>query len=53
MDQRARRTNPTNSGGVAANNDNIMPDHVLEVSLDEERLLVNGFDEMTIESDTT
>jgi hypothetical protein len=36
-----------------ANSDNIMPDHVLEVSLDEERLLVQVFDEMITESDVT
>jgi hypothetical protein len=48
-----RCTNPTNSEAVAANNDNIMPDHVLEIALDEKRLLVKGFDEMIIESDAT
>jgi hypothetical protein len=35
-----------NSGAVAANNDNIMPDHVLEVALDEERLHVRRHAEM-------
>jgi hypothetical protein len=42
-----------NSDDVVANSDNIMPDHVLEVALDEERLLVQGFDEMITESDVT
>jgi hypothetical protein len=40
-----------NSDDVVANNDNIMSDHVLEVSLDEERLVVQGFDEMITEVD--
>jgi hypothetical protein len=40
-----------NFEGVAANNDNLMHLHVLEVSLDEERLLVQGFDEMITDGD--
>jgi hypothetical protein len=28
-----------------------MPDHVLEVAIDEDRLLVQGFDEMITEGD--
>jgi hypothetical protein len=38
-----------NSDNIAANNDKIMADHVLEVDLDEGRLLVQGFDEMITE----
>jgi hypothetical protein len=36
-----------------ANSDNVIPDHVLGVGFDEERLLVQGFDEMITESDVT
>jgi hypothetical protein len=35
-----------NSEAVAANNDNIMTDHVLKVALDEEHLHVQGHAEM-------
>jgi hypothetical protein len=35
-----------NSGDVAVNCNTNTSDHVLEVELDEERLLVQGFDEM-------
>jgi hypothetical protein len=38
-----------NSDNIAANNDKIMADYVLEVDLDEGRLLVQGFDEMITE----
>jgi hypothetical protein len=40
-----------NSDDVAANSDKIMHDHVLEVALDKEHLLVQGFDEKITESD--
>ena len=40
-----------NSDDVVANIDNIMPDHVLEVSHDEERLLVQGLHEVVTEGD--
>jgi hypothetical protein len=42
-----------NSADIVASSDNIMPEHVLEVALDEERLLMQGFDEMITESDVT
>jgi hypothetical protein len=35
-----------NFDDVATNIDKIMHDHILEIELDEERLLVQGFDEM-------
>jgi hypothetical protein len=38
---------------VVANSDKTMPDHVLEVALDDERLVVQGFDEMITESNVT
>jgi hypothetical protein len=40
MDHRTRRTDPTNFEGVAANNDNLMHRHVMEVSLDKGILLL-------------
>jgi hypothetical protein len=40
-----------NSDDAAANNDKIMPDHVLEVSLEGVCLLVREIDEMIIEND--
>jgi hypothetical protein len=46
-----RRTNPTNSEGVAANNDNLMHRHVLEVAIDERSPLVQGIIEMIAEAD--
>jgi hypothetical protein len=42
-----------NSDNIAANSDKIMHDHVLKVALDDERLVVQGFDEMITESDVT
>jgi hypothetical protein len=38
-----------NSDDVAANSDKIMHDHVLEVGLDEESLVVQGIGEMITE----
>jgi hypothetical protein len=38
-----------NSDDVAANSDKMMHDHVLEVELEEGRLLVKGFYEMVTE----
>jgi hypothetical protein len=42
-----------NSADIVTSSDNIMPENVLEVALDEERLLKQGFDEMITESDVT
>jgi hypothetical protein len=50
-DQYMRRTGPMNSDNIATNNDKIMHEHVLEIGLDEGRLLVQGFDEMITEGD--
>jgi hypothetical protein len=38
---------------IAAISDKIMSNHVLEIALDEEHLLVQAFDEMITESDVT
>jgi hypothetical protein len=40
-----------NSADIVTSSDNIMPENVLEVALNEERLLMQGFDEMITESD--
>jgi hypothetical protein len=46
-----RRTGPTNSEGVAANNDNRMQHHVMDVHSVEESLLVRGIVEMITKGD--
>jgi hypothetical protein len=48
-----KHAGPMNSDNIAANGDKIIPDHVLEVDLDEGRPLVRGFNKMITESDVT